>query len=115
MEERIQKTLARAGVGSRRACEQLIRNGRVTVNGAVATLGQKADPLQCRIEVDGRPLPVSSTELIYLAVYKPRGVISTTRDERGRANVRELVPLPGRLYPVGRLDRQSEGLILLTK
>lgn len=114
MEERIQKIMARVGLGSRRACEELIRAGRVTVNGVVAELGRKVDPRHNRIEVDGKAIPVASPDLVYLAVYKPRGVISTTRDERGRATVRDLVPLPGRLYPVGRLDRQSEGLMLLT-
>ena len=112
-EERLQKILARAGLGSRRASEELIASGRVRVNGKVATLGMKADPEKDRIEVDGRQ--VSSAEpLTYLALYKPRGVISAAKSPDTRPTVRDLVPIPGRLYPVGRLDVDSEGLILMT-
>ena len=114
MDERIQKIMARAGLGSRRACEDLIRDGRVTVNGVAAELGQKADPRRDRLEVDGRPVSVAPPAKLYIVVHKPAGVVSTTRDERGRSTVRDLVPLSGRLYPVGRLDRWSEGLVLLT-
>jgi len=114
MEERVQKILAHAGVASRRACEQMIREGRVTVNGQVARLGQKADRARDQIELDGAPLALAPASPIYIAVHKPRGVLSTTRDERGRPTVRDLVPLPGHLYLVGRLDRSSEGLVLLT-
>jgi len=113
MEERLQKILARAGLGSRRACEELIAAGRVRINGLVATLGTKANPLSDRIEVDGRLVSISE-EMIYIALYKPRGVISTVSDPDRRQTVRDLVPISGRLYPVGRLDVDSEGLILLT-
>jgi pseudouridine synthase len=112
--ERIQKILARAGLGSRRACEELIRDGRVTLNGVVAQLGQKADLARDSLEVDGRPVSLTAPEMLCVAVYKPVGVLSTTRDDRGRSTVRDLVPLPGRLNLVGRLDRWSEGLVLLT-
>jgi 23S rRNA pseudouridine2605 synthase len=113
MEERLQKILARAGFGSRRACETLITSGRVLVNGQTASLGSKADPHNDKIMVDGRALKPAE-ELAYVAVYKPRGVLSTVSAPDKRQTVRELVDLPGRLYPVGRLDVDSEGLILLT-
>lgn len=112
-EERLQKILARAGLGSRRASEELIASGRVRVNGKVAALGMKADPLTDRIEVDGRPV-ASPEPLTYIALYKPRGVISAATSPDPRPTVRDLVPVPGRLYPVGRLDVDSEGLILMT-
>ncbi|HIQ02015.1 MAG TPA: rRNA pseudouridine synthase [Anaerolineales bacterium] len=114
MEERLQKILARAGFGSRRACEELIRQERVAVNGEIARLGQKADPRRDRITVDGRQIP-ADRPYTYVALHKPRGVLSDEGDGSGRLQtVRELVPLPGRLFPVGRLDLRSEGLILLT-
>jgi 23S rRNA pseudouridine2605 synthase len=113
MKERLQKILARAGLGSRRACEELITAGRVRVNDQIAILGTKADPQFDRIEVDGRPISISK-EMIYIALYKPRGVISTVSDPDRRQTVRDLVPVPERLFPVGRLDVDSEGLILLT-
>ena len=112
-DERLQKILSRAGLGSRRGCEELISAGRVTVNGQVAALGMKADPQSDRIEVDGRPIETSQP-LTYIALYKPRGVISTVKTPFPRQTVRDLVPLPGHLYPVGRLDIDSEGLILMT-
>jgi len=111
--ERLQKIMAQAGVGSRRACEELIRQGRVTVDGQVAGLGSKVDPSRQRIVVDGQTLS-RREPFVYVAVYKPRGVLSVSQDDRGRRTVRDLVPLPGRLYPVGRLDATSEGLMLLT-
>jgi 23S rRNA pseudouridine2605 synthase len=111
--ERLQKILARAGFGSRRASEELIAAGRVRVNGKIATLGVKADPQEDRIEVDGRPISIEE-DLIYIALYKPRGVISAAKTPDPRQTVRDLVPIPGHLYPVGRLDVDSEGLILLT-
>jgi pseudouridine synthase len=114
MEERIQKLLARAGVGSRRKCEQMIVDGRVRVDGVPAILGQKADPSRARVELDGKPVRLDAANPVYVAVYKPRGVLSTTRDDRGRRTVRDLIPLPGHLFLVGRLDRASEGLVLLT-
>jgi 23S rRNA pseudouridine2605 synthase len=113
MEERLQKILARAGYGSRRSCEELITAGRVRVNGKAVGLGDKADPSKDRITLDGRPV-LDAEKLVYVALYKPRGVISTVTDPELRPAVRNLVPVPGRLYPVGRLDMDSEGLILLT-
>ena len=99
MSERLQKLMSRAGYGSRRRCEMLITSGRVRVNGQVAHLGQKADSARDRIEVDGRI--VKFKKPIYIMVNKPKGVISSTEDElkQGRRTVRELVPLPGHLYP----------------
>lgn len=113
MEERLQKILARAGMGSRRACEEIIARGRVTVNGKIATLGMKANPTHDRILVDGKPISLDSS-LVYIALNKPRGVISTVEADDPRATVRDLVPIAERIYPVGRLDVDSEGLILLT-
>jgi 23S rRNA pseudouridine2605 synthase len=113
MEERLQKILAQAGYGSRRACEEFIRAGRVRVNGQVATLGQKADPARDKITLDGKPLPKAET-LTYIALYKPRNVLSVVEGPDPRPTVRELIPMEGHLYPVGRLDFDSEGLILMT-
>jgi 23S rRNA pseudouridine2605 synthase len=113
MEERLQKIMARAGLGSRRACENIIAAGQVLVNGRVATLGTKANPEHDQILVNGRP--ISDPEILsYIALYKPRGVISAVSTDNKRSTVRDLVDEPGRLYPVGRLDVDSEGLILLT-
>ncbi|MCX8068087.1 MAG: rRNA pseudouridine synthase, partial [Anaerolineae bacterium] len=112
--ERLQKILARAGYGARRACEDLIRQGRVTVNGEVAQLGQKADPDRDRIEVDGRPIRLPRA-FTYIALHKPPGVLSDEGDGTGRRpTVLDLVQHPARLFPVGRLDLRSEGLVLLT-
>jgi len=114
MKERLQKILARAGFGSRRACEELIRQGRVAVDGRVAQLGQRADPDRDHITVDGRPVQVDRPRT-YVALYKPQGVLSDEGDGSGRLpTVRDLVGLPGHLFPVGRLDLRSEGLVLLT-
>jgi 23S rRNA pseudouridine2605 synthase len=113
MKERLQKILARAGYGSRRSCEELISAGRVRVYGQVAGLGDKADPSVDQITVDGRQVK-KAEELVYVALYKPRGVISTVTDPDLRMAVRDLVPVEGTLYPVGRLDFDSEGLILMT-
>jgi 23S rRNA pseudouridine2605 synthase len=113
MEERLQKILARAGDGSRRACEEFISKGQVTVNGQIATLGMKADPEKDRIEINNK-IVRAAEPLKYIAVYKPRGVISAASSPEGRQTVRDLVKESGRLYPVGRLDADSEGLILLT-
>ncbi len=113
MEERLQKILSHAGFGARRACEDFITAGRVTVNGKPAILGQKADPLVDRILVDGQPIKPAE-QLVYIALYKPRGYLSTVSAPDPRPTVRDLVELPGQLYPVGRLDVDSEGLILLT-
>jgi 23S rRNA pseudouridine2605 synthase len=113
MEERLQKILARAGYGSRRASEELIISKRVTVNGTPAELGQKADPGKDRILVDGRP--VSAPEKpVYIALYKPRNVLSDNQENDTRTTARDMVPIEGHLFPVGRLDFDSEGLLLLT-
>jgi 23S rRNA pseudouridine2605 synthase len=115
MPERLQKILAQAGYGSRRACESFITAGRVRVNGQIAQLGQKANPATDKITVDGKPIAAAET-LIYIALYKPRMVLSTVERERGddRQTVRDLVDLPEHVHPVGRLDFESEGLILMT-
>ncbi|MBU0512614.1 MAG: rRNA pseudouridine synthase [Chloroflexi bacterium] len=118
MEERLQKILARVGLGSRRACEKLIADGKISVNGQLAVLGMKADPAKDRIEVNGRPIEASEA-LKYIALYKPRNIISAAQPspsgpQDDRRTVRDLVEEPGRLYPVGRLDVDSEGLIILT-
>ena len=114
--ERLQKLMAQANLGSRRDCEKVIEQGRVKVNGRLAKLGDKADPGKDRIEVDGRLLTINRETLIYVALNKPKGVISSLEDElrQDRKTVRDLIPLPGHLYPVGRLDKQSEGLMLMT-
>jgi len=112
--ERLQKAMASAGVASRRSCEELIRQGRVQVNGVTVTeLGTQVDLSTDRVTVDGRPIPRQASA-VYLMVNKPRGFLSTARDERGRPTVMDLVPPGDRVYPVGRLDLDSEGLILLT-
>jgi 23S rRNA pseudouridine2605 synthase len=117
-EERLQKVLAAAGVASRRASETLIANGRVTVDGKPARLGMQVDPDRAVIAVDGRVIGETATP-IYLLLHKPPGVTSTVRDRHAARTVLDLIPtalLPegGRLYPVGRLDQDSEGLLLLT-
>lgn len=114
-EERIQKILARAGVASRRKSEELIEAGRVTVNGRVATLGDKADPETDHLKLDGKRIE-PRTEFHYLVMNKPAGVMSTRHDPEGRPTVLDLVPETYRkaLVPVGRLDFQTEGLLLLT-
>lgn len=114
MEERLQKILAQANFGSRRACEELIKAGRVSVNGKVATLGSKADLAKDNIAVDGRPISKKVPERIYIALHKPRGVLSDVDPDDPRPTVRDLVPVSGHLFSVGRLDLDSEGLILLT-
>ena len=114
MEERLQKLLSAAGVCSRRAAETYLTAGRVTVNGETAQLGQRADPDRDEILVDGRPLAPRG-EPVYILLNKPRGYVTTLADERGRKTVAELVADCGqRVYPVGRLDLDSEGLLLLT-
>ncbi len=113
MKERLQKILARAGYGSRRSCEDIIAAGRVRVNGQIATLGNSADPEKDKIQVDGR-LIQAPEPLVYIALNKPRGVISAVSSPDTRPTVRSLVDVPEQVYPVGRLDVDSEGLILLT-
>ena len=113
-EERLQKVMAAAGVGSRRACEELIDRRRVTINGKLARLGDKVDAETDVIHVDGQRV-VTDTRLVYLAINKPRGVVSTMADERGREAIADYVGDIGvRIYHVGRLDADTEGLMLLT-
>jgi 23S rRNA pseudouridine2605 synthase len=111
--ERLQKALARAGLGSRRACEDLIREGRVTINGKVPSLGARIDPARDRVEVDGSRVPLDP-QLRYYALHKPRGVVTTASDPGGRPSVADYYPPGERVFPVGRLDKESEGLLLLT-
>ncbi|HUY65488.1 MAG TPA: pseudouridine synthase [Acidimicrobiales bacterium] len=111
--DRLQKVMARIGVGSRRVCEDLIVDGRVTVNGAVPVLGRRVDPAVDRVELDGVPLPVRPG-LVHYLVNKPAGVVSTAEDTHGRRTVVDLVPGDPRVFPVGRLDMDSEGLVILT-
>jgi 23S rRNA pseudouridine2605 synthase len=117
MTERLQKVLAHAGVASRRAAERMIRERRVRVNGAVVLeMGTQVDPARDAIEVDGRRVKDLETQTrhLYVALNKPLGVVSTASDPERRPTVIELVAAPRRLYPVGRLDIDSEGLVLLT-
>lgn len=111
--ERLQKVLASLGFGSRRACEVLISEGRVTVNGVVAVLGSRVRPERDEVTVDGAPVGVRPG-LVYYLVNKPRGVVTTASDPQGRPTVVGLVPAQPRVFPVGRLDLDTEGLILLT-
>lgn len=114
MPERLHKVMARAGIGSRRACEELIRTGRVRVSGELASIGMLVDPEQQEIYVDGQRVSPAGKSYYFL-VYKPAGYVSTVKDPQGRPKVTDLVPLPGvRLFPVGRLDLQTSGLLLLT-
>lgn len=114
MTERLQKIIARAGVCSRRAAEELLRQGRVTVNSRTAALGDQADPEVDVIAVDGRALQ-EAPKAVYVMLYKPRGYVTTLKDEYGRQTAAELVADCGeRVFPVGRLDKESEGLLLFT-
>jgi 23S rRNA pseudouridine2605 synthase len=112
-EERLQRALARAGMGSRRSCEELIEGGRVTVNGALAELGDRVDPERDEVRVDGERVPLNP-ELRYFALHKPAGVVTTMRDPGGRSDLAAYLPRDVRVFPVGRLDRNTEGLLLLT-
>lgn len=114
MTERLQKILSARGIASRRKAEEWITAGRVSVNGKVAALGDSADVDTDQILVDGKPLP-SQQDLVYILLNKPRGYVTTLSDEKGRRTVAELVADCGiRVYPVGRLDYDSEGLLILT-
>lgn len=114
MEERLQKLLSAAGVCSRRTAERYIEAGRVTVNGVTAHLGDRADPRKDRILVDGKPLKAVG-ETVWIMLHKPRGYVTTLSDEKNRRTVAQLVTDCGvRVWPVGRLDLDSEGLLLLT-
>lgn len=111
--ERVQKVLARAGLGSRRVCDEMVAARRVRVNGAIADPGTRVDPESDRIEVDGVAIGVRPG-LVYYLVNKPRGVVSTSSDPQGRPTVVEMVPDEPRVFSVGRLDVETEGLLLLT-
>ena len=114
MTERIQKILSARGIASRRSAEKMIEEGRVTVNGLPACLGQSADPDVDEILLDGQSLPSGST-YVYIMLHKPRGYVTTLSDEKGRKTAAQLVADCGvRVYPVGRLDMDSEGLLLFT-
>ena len=114
MSERIQKLISSAGIASRRAAEELIRSGRVYINGEAAVLGQSADLNTDIVTVDGEPLKLT-VKKVYIMLNKPRGYITTVKDDRGRSTVMELISDVGeRVYPVGRLDMDSEGLLVLT-
>lgn len=114
MQVRIQKIIADRGVASRRAAEKLLADGRVTVNGIVAAIGQTADPSEDKIKIDGKPIP-EPPKHVYLMLHKPRGVMTTLHDDRGRKTVKELIEeVDERVVPVGRLDYDSEGLLLMT-
>lgn len=114
MKERLQKLISSAGLASRRAAEELIKQGRVKVNGETASLGMSADPELDDIRVNGKRLRISGTR-VYIMLNKPRGYVTTLSDEKGRKTVAELVKGAGRrLYPVGRLDLNSEGLLIMT-
>ena len=112
-DERVQKVLARAGFGSRRAAEDLVRAGRVSVDGRVARLGDRVDPAASRVCVDGVRVP-TAPDLVYYLVHKPTRVMSTAHDPEGRPTVVELVPADPRVFPVGRLDYDTAGLLVLT-
>lgn len=111
--ERLQKVLARAGIGSRRVCEDLIADGKVLVNGEVAVLGRRVDVDTDEITVDGAPVGVRP-DLVHYLLHKPGGVVTTAEDTHGRPIVVDLVPGEPRVFPVGRLDLDTEGLLLLT-
>lgn len=113
MTQRLQKILSDRGVASRRASEEIIKAGRITVNGRVAALGDSADPETDEILLDGQSLP-DRQKTVYIMLNKPRGFVTTLSDEKGRKTVTELVDCGLRVYPVGRLDMDSEGLLLLT-
>jgi 23S rRNA pseudouridine2605 synthase len=111
--ERLQKVLARAGFGSRRVCDELIEAGRVTVDGVVAELGRRVDVGSALVEVDGVPVGIAP-DLVHWLLHKPAGVVTTASDPQGRPTVVDLVPDEPRVFPVGRLDFDTEGLLLLT-
>lgn len=111
--ERLQKILARLGVGSRRVCEDLIRDGRISVNGEEASLGQRVDVDKDMVEIDGSPVPVRP-DLVHRLLHKPANVMTTTDDPQGRTTVLDLMPEGVRVFPVGRLDYETEGLLIMT-
>lgn len=111
--ERLQKVLARTGLGSRRAVEEMIQAGRIAVNGTTARLGQRVDPSKDKVEVDGSGVPLD-VDLVHYLLNKPTGVVTTADDPTGRPTVLDLVELPARVWPAGRLDIDSEGALILT-
>jgi 23S rRNA pseudouridine2605 synthase len=111
--ERLQKVLARAGIASRRRVEEMIAAGRVRVNGVVARLGQRVDPAKDEVEVDGSRVPLAA-DLVYFLMNKPEGIVTTAADPQGRATVVDLLEGDRRVWPVGRLDVDTEGALLLT-
>ena len=111
--ERVQKVLARAGYGSRRVAEELVRAGRVTIDGDTARLGDRVDPASARVSVDGVPVP-TAPDLVYYLLHKPARVVTTAHDPEGRRTVLDLVPAEPRVFPVGRLDYDTAGLLVLT-
>src|SRR5882757_5447186 len=113
-QERLQRSLARAGFGSRRACEELISGGRVTVDGRVAILGSRVTPGKEEVKVDGHLVNLDPN-IRYYALHKPAGVVTTMSDPQGRIDITAYLPPEGpRVFPVGRLDQDTEGLLLLT-
>lgn len=115
MKIRVQKIIADAGIASRREAEKLIEEGRVTINGVIAKLGDKADPDKDHIKLDGKLLKAKPSELVYIILNKPKKVMCTTSDPEGRETVLDLIKgIKNRVWPVGRLDYHSEGLVLLT-
>ncbi len=117
MEERLQKVLARAGIGSRRKCEEFIKNGLVSVDGKIIkNMGHKVDPARTKIEFNNKPVEIKEEEKTYLLLYKPTGYVSTLSDPQGRPIISDLIPgkIKARLYPVGRLDLDSEGAVIMT-
>lgn len=115
-QERVQKLMAQADIGSRRKCEEIIRQGRVRVNDKVIELGAKADPNKDTVIVDGEQLNLSNFTPLYIVVNKPKGVLSTNKAPQGdpRPTIREMIEVPGHLFTIGRLDADSEGLMILT-
>ncbi|PJF33586.1 MAG: hypothetical protein CUN57_01760, partial [Phototrophicales bacterium] len=114
--ERVQKIMAQADLGSRRKCEEIISQGRVRVNGEVIELGAKADPEKDNIVVDGERISLKDFTPLYIVVNKPKGVLSTNKAPKGdpRPTIREMVDVPGHLFTIGRLDADSEGMMILT-
>lgn len=114
--ERIQKLMSQAGIASRRESEKIIQQGRVTVNGKVITLGDKADPEKDTVKVDGQKLKFDEIEKVYYVVHKPYGYLSTNKapEDDNRPTVREMIPYEDHLFTIGRLDAQSEGLMVMT-
>ncbi len=113
MTERLQKILSARGICSRRQAEELLAAGRVTCDGRVCAVGDRADPEVNTICIDGKPIPAGEKP-VYIMLHKPRGFVTTLSDEKGRKNAAQLIDCGTRVYPVGRLDMDSEGLLLFT-